>query len=136
MSPRLRAGWGDAGFATGVAAVQERHGWTLAVVTTLPGQRGFVVQPRRWVVEIVFAQLTKPDVLARRGGGQDVADLDRTIGDDHPVNQEHHQLTPLLEGSASEALPRALTECRQRGRHASQFLVPLGLPSQQLLLGG
>jgi putative transposase len=58
VSPRLTAGWVDAGFAAGVATVKERFGWDLTVVSKLPGQRGFVVQPRRWVVERTFAWLT------------------------------------------------------------------------------
>ena len=58
VSPRLRAGWVDAGFTGGVAAVKERFGWDLTVVSKPPGQRGFVVQPRRWVVERTFAWLT------------------------------------------------------------------------------
>jgi putative transposase len=58
VGARLTAGWVDAGFTAGVAAVKERFGWELAVVTKQPGQRGFVVQPRRWVVERTFAWLT------------------------------------------------------------------------------
>jgi putative transposase len=58
VSPRLTAGWVDAGFTAGVAAVKERFGWDLTVVTKPPDQRGFVVQPRRWVVERTFAWLT------------------------------------------------------------------------------
>jgi putative transposase len=58
VSPRLRAGWVDGGFAAGVALVKERFGWDLTVVSKPPGQRGFVVQPRRWVVERTFAWLT------------------------------------------------------------------------------
>jgi len=58
VSARIAAGWVDAGFAAGVAAVRERFGWELAVVAKPPGQRGFVVQPRRWVVERTFAWLT------------------------------------------------------------------------------
>ena len=58
VSARLTAGWVDQGFAGGVAAVQEQFGWTLEVVRKTPGQRGFVVQPRRWVVERTFAWLT------------------------------------------------------------------------------
>ena len=58
VTPRLRAGWVDGRFATGVAAVEEQFGWDLAVVTKQPGQRGFVVQPRRWAVERTFAWLT------------------------------------------------------------------------------
>jgi putative transposase len=65
VSPRLQAGWVDGGFAAGVVAVAERFGWQLAVVTKEPGQRGFVVQPRRWVVERTFAWLTTCRRLAK-----------------------------------------------------------------------
>ena len=65
VSPRLRAGWVDGGFAAGVAAVAEQFGWDLAVVTKPPGQRGFVVQPRRWAVERTFAWLTNCRRLAK-----------------------------------------------------------------------
>jgi putative transposase len=58
VSPHVAAGWVDAGFAPGVAAVKERFGWDLTVVRKPPDQRGFVVQPRRWVVERTFAWLT------------------------------------------------------------------------------
>ncbi len=57
VSPRLSAGWVDAGFAAGVAATKEQFGWDLSVVTKPPDQVGFVVQPRRWVVERTFAWL-------------------------------------------------------------------------------
>ena len=58
VSPRVTAGWVDAGFAAGVATVQERFGWELSVVAKPPDQKGFRVQPRRWVVERTFAWLT------------------------------------------------------------------------------
>jgi putative transposase len=58
VSPRVTAGWVDAGFTAGVAEVQERFGWALEVVRKPPDQAGFVVQPRRWVVERTFAWLT------------------------------------------------------------------------------
>lgn len=51
VGARLTAGWVDAGLTAGVATVKEPFGWDLTVVTKQPGQRGFVVQPRRWVVE-------------------------------------------------------------------------------------
>jgi putative transposase len=54
----VTAGWVDGGFTAGVAAVREQFGWDLTVVSKPPGQRGFVVQPRRWVVERTFAWLT------------------------------------------------------------------------------
>ena len=58
VAPRVTAGWVDQGFAGGVAAVKEQYGWELEVVTKPKDQRGFVVQPRRWVVERTFAWLT------------------------------------------------------------------------------
>lgn len=58
VGARLTAGWVDAGFTAGVAAVKAQFGWELIVVTKPPGQRGFQVQPRRWVVERTFAWLT------------------------------------------------------------------------------
>ena len=58
VCPRVTVGWVDQGFRAGVAAVQARYDWALEVVTKLPGQRGFQVQPRRWVVERTFAWLT------------------------------------------------------------------------------
>ena len=65
VSPRLCVGWVDGGFAVGVAAVKERFGWDVAVVTKAPGQTGFVVQPRRWAVERTFAWLTNCRRLAK-----------------------------------------------------------------------
>ena len=57
ISPRVSAGWVDQGFAAGVAAAREDFGWDLQVVRKPPDQRGFQVQPRRWVVERTFAWL-------------------------------------------------------------------------------
>ena len=58
VAPRVTAGWVDQGFTAGVATVKERYGWELEVVRKPKDQRGFVVQPRRWVVERTFAWLT------------------------------------------------------------------------------
>ena len=58
VAPRVTAGWVDQGFTAGVDAVRDQVGWALTVVRKPPGQRGFVVQPRRWVVERTFAWLT------------------------------------------------------------------------------
>jgi putative transposase len=55
----------DQGFAGGVAAIKEQYGWDLEVVTKPKDQRGFVVQPRRWVVERTFAWLTDCRRLAK-----------------------------------------------------------------------
>ncbi|KKW92123.1 IS5 family transposase, partial [Sphingobium chungbukense] len=52
--------WVDQGY-TGERAAQaaERHGITLEVVKLPEAKRGFVLLPRRWVVERSFAWATK-----------------------------------------------------------------------------
>jgi hypothetical protein len=44
-------------------------------------------QPRRWVVEIILTQLTKPCVEAALGGRDHVADLHVVVGDHDAVNE-------------------------------------------------
>src|SRR3954470_4888248 len=39
-------------------------GLTLLIVRRVAGTKGFVLLPRRWVVEVVFTQMAKADVLA------------------------------------------------------------------------
>jgi putative transposase len=56
--PRLRHLWVDAAYrGTFVAWVEQQRGWHVEVVGRLAGTTGFVVQPRRWVVERTFAWL-------------------------------------------------------------------------------
>lgn len=58
--PRLAHLWLDAGFAGAfVDWVRTRTGWTVDVVTKVAGQQGFVVQPRRWVVERTLGWLNR-----------------------------------------------------------------------------
>lgn len=56
--PTLHKIWADQG-DTGelIAEVQQSEGITLEIVAKIEGQRGFVVLPRRWVVERTFAWL-------------------------------------------------------------------------------
>lgn len=55
--PRLRLVWADGGYHRHglYARLAGRVGWELAVVSRPPGTRGWVVLPRRWVVERTFA---------------------------------------------------------------------------------
>lgn len=64
--PRIRHVWADAGY-TGqlVRWARETLGWTMDIVKGVVGQRGFVVQPRRWVVERSLAWLTRSRRLSR-----------------------------------------------------------------------
>lgn len=69
-------------------------------ITSLPPQRATPAQllalwRRHWSIEIVQAQMTKAGVLAARGGGDDIADLDLVARDHHAVDEQFDQL-PLL----------------------------------------
>jgi hypothetical protein len=52
---------------------------------------------RRFDLEIVCTQVTKPRLGAVVGGGDHVADLDLAVGDHDPVDQQLDQLAALLE---------------------------------------
>ena len=55
-SDTLEVVWADEGFAGAdfEQEVPEQWGWRLEIVSKLPGQKGFVLLPRRWVVEQSF----------------------------------------------------------------------------------
>jgi putative transposase len=56
VTPRLRHWWADGAYAgTVVDWAAETFGWTVEIVRRAPDAVGFVVQPRRWVVERTFA---------------------------------------------------------------------------------
>lgn len=63
---RLCLLWVDQGYKEGfVAWVSEHLGWAVEVVKGLAGQRGFVVQPKRWIVERSIDWYTRPRRLSR-----------------------------------------------------------------------
>jgi putative transposase len=56
--PRLKLIWADGGYAGKLVAwVMEFAGWVLEIVRRPDDVKGFVVLPRRWVVERTFAWL-------------------------------------------------------------------------------
>ncbi len=58
--PRLEHLWGDGGYAGQLVAWVEREcGWTLEIVKRPDDIRGFVLLPKRWIVERTFAWLGK-----------------------------------------------------------------------------
>ena len=83
----------------------------------------FVVLPKRWVVEVVFTQMTKADVLALGAGRQHVADLGLGVGDDHAIDEQQHELATLLEGGMGQSALHALAERLQRCCHAGKLLL-------------
>jgi putative transposase len=64
--PRLRLLWADGGYSGQLIGwVAAFAGWALQIVKRGAGARGFVVLPRRWVVERTFAWLMKFRRLSR-----------------------------------------------------------------------
>jgi transposase len=64
--PELVLIWGDSHYGGDLSAETEAaFGIVIAVVSKLPVQKGFVIQPRRWVVERRFGWLTRCRRLAR-----------------------------------------------------------------------
>ena len=58
--PRLSHLWADGSYAGGfVEWAREALGWEVEIVSRAKGQQGFVVLPRRWVVERTFAWIGK-----------------------------------------------------------------------------
>lgn len=76
VTKKLRRVWVDAGFKR---AIQDRclnrHGVAMEVVSKPPAQKGFAVQPRRWVIERSFGWLNAQRRLVR----------------DYEVNTEHSE---------------------------------------------
>jgi hypothetical protein len=76
--------------------------------------------------------MTKADVFAPGGGGEDVADFHIGIGDNDPINEQFHQLTLLCKGGVVQTSSDALTKGFNRAQHPSQFLVLFHLGSDLL----
>jgi putative transposase len=55
--PRLARVWADAGYRALRERMDRGWQWVLDIVTKRPGQVGFEVQPKRWVVERTFGWL-------------------------------------------------------------------------------
>jgi transposase len=51
---RIRMLWGDSHFDRALSCAWAWWGWVGVVVRKLVGQVGFVVQPKRWIVERTF----------------------------------------------------------------------------------
>lgn len=56
---RIKVLWGDLHFDKALEHAWIRWGWVGVVVRKLVGQVGFVVQPKRWIVERTFGWLNR-----------------------------------------------------------------------------
>ena len=65
--PRLRLVWADAGYKVQglLDWVQTTCAWVLEIVSRPEGSKGFVLLPRRWVVERTFGWLSHYRVLSK-----------------------------------------------------------------------
>lgn len=64
--PRLEHIWADGGYRGQLIQWAEETGnWRLEIVEKPPGQKGFSVLPRRWVVERTFAWIGRYRRLAK-----------------------------------------------------------------------
>lgn len=67
----LRHLWADSGYSGDLVTwAKQALGWTVDIVRRTTGQRGFAVQPRRWVVERSLAWMTRCRRLTRDYEGQ------------------------------------------------------------------
>jgi len=62
---RLKLIWADGAYEDSAAYVRQQFGWRLEVVRRAPDAKGFVVLPRRWVVERSFGWLGRYRRLCR-----------------------------------------------------------------------
>ena len=57
--------WADAAYRAVVSWALYRWVWIVEVVRGEPGQQGFVVQPKRWIVERTFGWLNRSRRLSK-----------------------------------------------------------------------
>jgi hypothetical protein len=92
----------------------------------------------RYKVEIVHPQMTKPNGGTVAVRGEDIADLDITVGDNDAVNQEFDECSPLLEGRRVQTVPdlgaKGLERLRDRAQ--SDVLARHGVELPLLTLQG
>jgi putative transposase len=63
---RLEKIWADGGYrGTLIDWVMETFGWILEIVEREEGQKGFVIQPKRWIVERTFGWLNRSRRLSK-----------------------------------------------------------------------
>jgi putative transposase len=62
---RLKLIWADGGYENLVAGVRKQFGWQLEIVRRPVGSKGFILLPRRWVVERTFGWFGRYRRLAR-----------------------------------------------------------------------
>ena len=62
---RIQVVWGDTHFDTALRHAWINWGWVGVVTRKLAGQKGFVPQPKRWIVERTFGWLNRSRRLSK-----------------------------------------------------------------------
>jgi putative transposase len=57
--------WADAAYRAVISWAWVRWLWNIVIVTAKPGQKGFQVQPKRWIVERTFGWLNRSRRLSK-----------------------------------------------------------------------
>ena len=86
------------------------------------------------MVEIVQSQMTKPDLLTGPICRHHVADLHLAIADDHAVDQEFNQGSPLLKCGLSQSVPHPAAKILERAGEPGELLLPVHLRFELLRL--
>jgi hypothetical protein len=96
-----------------------------------PGQPDLAVvwraYVRRFDREVVNPQVTKARMGAALGGRDHVPNLHRAIGHHHSVDQQFHELSPLLEGRLFQSDTQASKDGQHRPRHPTDLDESLAL---------
>jgi len=115
---RLKLIWADGAYAGELIVwVQNNCGWRLEVVSRPPEQKGFVVVPRRWVVERTFSWLCRNRRLSKDYKEKvQNSETDDLSGHDPP----HAATTPApmtvsILHTGSQAIPKIAR--RSTGKH-------------------
>lgn len=95
---------------------------TTLPIDTLADIKGIVrVYAWRWAIEIVCPQLTKAGAQTGLGRRDDVPDLHRTIGHDHPVDEQLYHLPALLERGLGQRRPQPDQQVRRGPGNVTYF---------------
>src|SRR3989304_4365411 len=77
--------------------------------------------------------MTKMNVFARRAARDHISDLDFSIFDNNPVNEQFYQFTFLFKSSILQANANASAEILDRSGQANELLFPVHLIVKLLL---
>ncbi len=105
----------------------------LWVMTTLEPKRGLEIYQQRMKIEIVFTQMTKMDVFARRTDRDHVSDLNISIFDNHPVNEQFYQFPFLFKVSIVQPDLDTAAEIFDRSGQSGEFILSIYLMHKLLL---